>query len=142
MILSKQHPFSCMIAVMELALIVLHPSECGVQLYVRETVMTPVRRAKQERQATRTERLSLRAPGRQLSLIKRAAVERGQNVTEFVIQSAYSEAQQTLADRQNFTLSQQDWDAFMTALEQPPRIIPRLKRLFTEPSILETHQPE
>ena len=104
--------------------------------------MTPVRQAKQTRQATRTERLNLRAPGRQLNLIKRAAVERGQNVTEFVIESAYSEAQQTLADRQNFTLTQEQWDAFMTALEQPPRSIPRLKRLFTEPSILERPEAE
>ena len=99
--------------------------------------MSPV---KQTRQARRTERLNLRAPGRQMSLIKRAAAERGQNVTEFVVESAYCEAQQTLADRQNFTLTQEQWDAFTTALEQPPRIIPRLKQLFAEPSILE-HPP-
>lgn len=40
----------------------------------------------------------------------------------------------------NFTLTQEQWDAFTTALEQQPRIISRLKRLFAEPSILE-HPP-
>jgi uncharacterized protein (DUF1778 family) len=95
----------------------------------------------QARQPRRTERLNLRAPDRQLSLIKRAAAERGQNVTEFVIESAYSEAQQTLADRQNFTLTPEQWDAFMKALDRPPRVIPRLKRLFAEPSILERSKP-
>ena len=103
--------------------------------------MAIMAQARQVRQARRTERLNLRAPGRQLSLIKRAAAERGQNVTEFVIESAYSEAQQTLADRQNFTLTSEQWDAFMTALDRPPRIIPRLQRLFAEPSILERSEP-
>ena len=111
------------------------PSRYAVQLYV-QVVMA------QTRQARRTERLNLRVPGRQLSLIKRAAAERGQNMTEFVIESAYSEAQQTLADRQNFTLTPKRWDAFMTALERPPRIIPQLRRLFAEPSILERSEAE
>jgi uncharacterized protein (DUF1778 family) len=98
--------------------------------------------AKPTTKRRQTERLNLRAPGRKWTLIKRAAVERGQDVTQFVIDSAYAEAQQILADRQNFTLTQQHWDAFLTALDQPPREIPRLKRLFTEPSILERPEPE
>ena len=68
--------------------------------------------------------------------MKVGADERGQNVTEFAIECAYSEAQQTLADRQHFILTPEKWDAFMVALDKPPRLNPRLKRLFAEPSIL------
>lgn len=39
------------------------------------------------------------------------------------------------ADRQ-FVLAAEQWDAFIFGLEQPPRFVPQLAKLFSEPSLL------
>ncbi len=40
-------------------------------------------------------------------------------------------------DRAHFTLPAQDWDAFWAALDAPPRDIPALRKLLTEPSLFD-----
>ena len=46
-------------------------------------------------------------------------------------------ANQALADRRHFVLSEEQWEAFQQALDAPPQPMPRLKKLMTEPSILD-----
>jgi uncharacterized protein (DUF1778 family) len=58
-------------------------------------------------------------------------------VSDFVIESALARAEETLADRRHFGLNAEQWEAFMAALDAPPRELPRVKRLFSEPSIFE-----
>jgi AF2212-like protein/uncharacterized protein DUF1778 len=41
------------------------------------------------------------------------------------------------ADRTAFVLSPDDWQAFCTALDAPPREIPSLRRLLTEPGVFD-----
>jgi uncharacterized protein (DUF1778 family) len=43
----------------------------------------------------------------------------------------------TLADRTRFVLDPEAWARFMEMLERPPKEDPALRRLMTEPSVLE-----
>jgi len=48
-----------------------------------------------------------------------------------------SEAEERLADRTVFTLDAKKWDAFVAALDAPPRRHTRLERLFREHSVFD-----
>ena len=69
--------------------------------------------------------------------MRRGAQERGENLTDFIIRSACAEAEQTLADQRHFSLDVDQWKAFVAALDRPVQVRPRLRRLFSEPSLLE-----
>ncbi|MDD5494099.1 MAG: DUF1778 domain-containing protein [Dehalococcoidia bacterium] len=58
-------------------------------------------------------------------------------VSEFLLDSALTKAAEVMADRRLFLLNDEQWDAFMAALDAPPQPMPRLERLFKEPSALE-----
>lgn len=89
------------------------------------------------RQATvRAKRLNLRATADQAELIHTGAKSRGLSVTEFVLESACQQAEQTLADQREFMLSPKQWQAFIKALDRPGRVTPDLSRLFREPNAL------
>ena len=87
--------------------------------------------------ATRTEKLDLRlTPSAKLTL-KAAAAASHRSVSEFVLESALSRADEALADRQNFRLSAPKWKAFLAAMDAPPRSLPRLQRLLKEPGFFD-----
>ena len=58
-------------------------------------------------------------------------------MSEFVLESALSRAEETLPDRQRFGLNAKQWAAFQAALDAPPQPTPRLARLLNEPSVFE-----
>jgi uncharacterized protein (DUF1778 family) len=85
----------------------------------------------------RSEKLDLRlTPGAKQTL-QRAAAAAQRSVTDFVLESALASAAETLADRRSFRLDPEQWEAFMAALDAPPRLHPRLARLLEEPSVVE-----
>ena len=86
---------------------------------------------------SKDKRINLRATSLQESLIRTAAKRRGVSLTDFVLESACSRAEETIADQVHFVLSPKQWKAFNDALERPARVRPRLRKLLTEPSILE-----
>jgi uncharacterized protein (DUF1778 family) len=85
----------------------------------------------------RTRRLNLRMSEQHEELMRLGAQQRGESLTDFIIRSACSEAEQTLADQRRFSLSAEQWDAFVAALDRPAKSKPRLRRLFAEPSVIE-----
>jgi uncharacterized protein (DUF1778 family) len=89
---------------------------------------------------TRTRRINLRASPPQETLIRAGAKVRGVNMTDFILESACTRAEQVIAEQTTFTLSAQQWKAFADALDRPPMLHPkpRLKRLFSEPSVAES----
>ncbi len=89
------------------------------------------------RRTSRSKRFNLRATDRQEKLIRTVAKQQGMNVTEFILESACKEAEQTLVDQQQFNLSPSQWKAFTEALDRPVQAKPRLQRLLSEPSVLE-----
>ncbi len=87
---------------------------------------------------SKSKRFNLRATSKQDNLIRVAAKVRGLDVTDFIIESACEKAQETLADQTHFVLNEKQWAEFMKALDEPPRIIPEIQKLFSEPSIAES----
>jgi uncharacterized protein (DUF1778 family) len=85
----------------------------------------------------RTEKLDLRLSRAAKKTLQAAAAAERKSVSEFVLDTALSEAEERLADRHVFTLDAKGWDAFVAALDAPPRRHARLERLFREPSVFD-----
>ena len=90
--------------------------------------------------AQRTEKLDLRLSLAAKQTLQAAARAQDKSLSEFVLDSAMSEAAERLADRRVFALTGKAWDAFVAALDAPPRRIVRLERLFREPSVFDNAQ--
>ncbi len=90
---------------------------------------------------TRSEKLDLRLTPEAKRTLNIAASAAGRSVSDFVLESALARAEETLADRRHFGLDVDRWAAFMTALDAPPRELPRLRQLFRERSVFETREP-
>lgn len=84
--------------------------------------------------AARDTRLNLRASARQDALIRLAAQATNKTVTDFVLESASSAAEQVLADRRWFMLDEPSWEAFQEILERPAVDKPRLAELLGDES--------
>jgi uncharacterized protein (DUF1778 family) len=89
----------------------------------------------------RTEKLDLRLTRAAKETLQAAANAAQKSVSEFVLQTALTEASDRLADRTTFTLDEKKWDAFVKALDAPPRRHARLERLFREPSVFDKAEP-
>jgi uncharacterized protein (DUF1778 family) len=87
--------------------------------------------------AARTTKLDLRLSPEAKQKLQAAALASRRSVSEFVLDSALVRAEETLADRTRFGLDAERWDAFLEALDAPPRDLPRLARLLREPSVFE-----
>jgi len=86
---------------------------------------------------TCSEELDLWLTPTEKQMIHDAAAATQRSVSDFVLESALARAEETLTDRQHFGLGAEQWQAFMVALDAPPRELPRVKRLFSEPSLFE-----
>jgi uncharacterized protein (DUF1778 family) len=86
----------------------------------------------------RTEKLDLRLSRTAKQTLQAAAAAERKSVSEFVLDTALREAEERLADRRVFTIEGKRWEAFVAALDAPPRRHPRLERLFREPSVFDT----
>ena len=85
----------------------------------------------------RVKRLNLRATQAQKRLLETAASGQDVTVSEFVLESACARAESILAEERHFELPPDRWKAFVSALERPARPKPRLRKLLSEPSVLE-----
>lgn len=86
---------------------------------------------------TRSEKLDLRLTPEAKRALQAAAAVVHRSVSEFVLESALSRADEALADRRAFGLNATQWKAFMDALDAPPRPLPRLERLLKEPGFFD-----
>jgi uncharacterized protein (DUF1778 family) len=86
---------------------------------------------------TRNEKLDLRLTASAKRALQIAAGAAHRSVSEFVLESALARAEETLPDRHRFGLTADQWEAFQSALDAPPRPAPRLARLLAEPSLFE-----
>lgn len=90
----------------------------------------------------RTEKLDLRLSSDDKRTLAAAAEAEHRSLSDFVLRSALERARESLPDRQFFGLNAEQWEAFMEALDAPPRDLPRIRRLFQEQSVLETGEVE
>lgn len=96
--------------------------------------MNPV--AMQRARATRSEKrkeaiINLRMPTAIRDLIDNAADVLGKTRTAFIIESSRKHAIDVLLDQRLFSLSENQYDAFVKALDEPPASNEKLKRLMT-----------
>jgi len=87
--------------------------------------------------AVRTEKLDLRLSPTAKRRLEAAASAANRTLSAFVLESALTHADQTLADRHTFVLSKTKWSEFQQALDAPIRPLPRLQRLLTEPGFFD-----
>ena len=86
---------------------------------------------------TRSEKLDLRLTRAAKRALQAAAAAAHRSVSEFVLESALARADETLADRRTFSLNSAKWEAFIAALDAPPRPLPHLERLLKEPGFFD-----
>jgi uncharacterized protein (DUF1778 family) len=85
----------------------------------------------------KSQRINARLSDAEEALLRRGARHKGQTITEFVVQSACAVAELELAEQKEFTLPPAQWQAFLAALDKPTVPSPALRRLLTEPSVIE-----
>ena len=85
---------------------------------------------------SKTERIDVRASTPVKRLLQEAALVEHKNVSEFLLDAGIKAANQTLADRNRFALTPQQWQAFEAALDQPVTAKPKLRKLLSEPGLL------
>lgn len=71
--------------------------------------------------STAFERLDVRLTREKKELIEQAAAASGQTVTEFTVSTLCRRARKVLREEQVLVLSDRDRDAFLAALENPPK---------------------
>lgn len=86
---------------------------------------------------TRNAKLDLRLTPSAKQTLQNAAQLSHRSLTDFVLESALTRAEEMLPDRQAFSLNAEQWKAFHDALDAPTQSAPRLARLLREPSVFE-----
>ena len=81
--------------------------------------------------ATRTARLGLRTTPAQEAVLRRAAEVSHKSMTDFILDSAYQAAEQTLLDQRLFLVSGSQSQSLLDLLDRPEQDNPGLKDLFS-----------
>ena len=92
--------------------------------------------------SARDARINLRASSRQERLIRAAAAATDKTLTDFVLDTAVTQAERILADRRYFLLSDQQWVEFDRLLSAPTPATPKLAALLSAPSPFSDSQQE
>jgi uncharacterized protein (DUF1778 family) len=82
-------------------------------------------------------KVQLRLRPGQKDLIARAAQIKQTTLTNFMVEHAFSAAQEVLADQVHFSLSPERWEAFCAAIDAPPKVIPSLRKLLKKPGVFD-----
>jgi uncharacterized protein (DUF1778 family) len=87
---------------------------------------------------TKSERFHVRATAQQASLIKAGAARRKANLTDYILESTCTQAEIDLADQNHFVLGDDQWNAFLNALDEPPKVPAGIRRLFSGDDVAES----
>ena len=81
-------------------------------------------------------RIDIRTDRYRKQIIARAAELVGTNVTQFIMERVYPEAEKIVAqaDQHRILLDEVGWEAFCQNLDRAPRNLPNLSRLLRGPS--------
>jgi uncharacterized protein (DUF1778 family) len=91
-----------------------------------------------ENKETQTERIQLRASTSEKRLLQEAANSSKKTLSEFILDASMVEAEIALSQQTVFLLDSERWTKFIELLERPVTTAkPALKKLLTEPGILE-----
>jgi uncharacterized protein (DUF1778 family) len=65
--------------------------------------------------------IQIRASGETKAILNRAAALRGQKLSEFMLESARRQAEETILDQRTFFLDENDHARFLALLDSPPK---------------------
>ncbi|MBK1617728.1 hypothetical protein CKO42_04515 [Lamprobacter modestohalophilus] len=85
----------------------------------------------------KNQRIDVRTSGAVKELLQEAARADHKSVSEFLLDAGITAANQALAARHRFVLDEAGWQAFHEALDRPVQHKPELKRLLSEPGLLD-----
>lgn len=88
---------------------------------------------------TRDEYLQMRITAEAKERLRDAARASEQDLSTFVLQAAKKAADEVLAERWIFQLSDADYDSFLAQVDEPARVLPGLRVLAAEPSPFTDH---
>jgi uncharacterized protein (DUF1778 family) len=88
-------------------------------------------------ETTKTAKLDIRLSMAAKDALNRAALAAHSSLSQFVLESAMSRAEEMLADRRSFNLDAKQWALFMEALDAPDRELPGIKKLFGKQTVFE-----
>lgn len=77
------------------------------------------------------QRIDLRVEERDRELFAMAAAELRESMTQFLVESGRERAERLLADRTQFRVDRETWQALEAALERPAEVKPELAELFS-----------
>jgi uncharacterized protein (DUF1778 family) len=77
-------------------------------------------------------RLSIRTTEPEKAILIQAAQAQRTNVSQFVLQVSLEAARTILEDQTEFRLPPDQWEAFCQRLDEPPKVIPALRQMFSE----------
>lgn len=78
-------------------------------------------------------RLSIRTTEAEKAILAEAARVRHTNISQFVLQASLDAANAVIAEQTDFRLPPDRWEAFCQRVDAPPKEIPALRQLFSEP---------
>jgi uncharacterized protein (DUF1778 family) len=86
---------------------------------------------------SKTHRWNMRVAEDVDAIVRMAAEQTNQPLTNFVVRAARVLAEDTLADRRVFRLDDAAWDEFVEILDRPARSVPELARLLSSDSVFD-----
>lgn len=86
--------------------------------------------------SAKARRVEIRVSEEERSLEAEAAATLGQSLSEFIRQAARGRAEEVLQERTTITLSDEEAQRFLDALDNPARFEPGLRRLADRPRVL------
>jgi uncharacterized protein (DUF1778 family) len=86
---------------------------------------------------SKSARIDVRVSTAVKQLLQEAARACHKNVSEFLLEAGITAANQALANRRHFGLDNAQWEMFQQALDRPVQSKPRLKKLLTQPGVLD-----
>lgn len=82
--------------------------------------------------------LNIRASEAQKAKLSEAAKLANMNVSQFVLNKSLDAAEEVIADQRLIRVSEPEYDWLMAKLEEPPADLPKLRELFSKPSVFES----
>jgi len=79
--------------------------------------------------------LQLRLSNQQKEALSLASKLRQVSLSQFVLENAYTAAQEIIGDQNHFVLPKDQWNQFCEVLDAPPKKIKSLQRLLNEDSV-------
>ena len=87
--------------------------------------------------STKESTLQLRVSVKQKHMLSQAAKLRNMTLSSFVLEKAFTAAEELLFEQMHFSLEQSQWEVFCEAIDKPARSIPNLSKLLNEKGLLD-----